>query len=162
MTDTMQAGRISNRQTTIAGEPSAAQVRQQIDRLTMRLHQPGLSPRQLGLLGEDYAELWLRERGWTILGRNWRTRHGELDIIALNRADQLTFVEVKTRRSATFGPPQDAVTEHKRRTLRHAGLEWMQRHGGAIRHRGTRFDVLAISVLGGRRAPQIRHIPGAF
>ncbi|MBW3087826.1 YraN family protein [Bifidobacterium sp. 82T24] len=146
----------------MAGEPSAARVRQQIDQLTRRLHQPGLTPRQLGRLGEDYAELWLRERGWTILDRNWRSRHGELDVIALNRADQLTFVEVKTRRSAMFGPPQDAVTEHKRKALRHAGMEWIQRHGDAIRRSGTRFDVLAISVLGGRRAPQIRHIPGAF
>ncbi|WP_225432860.1 MULTISPECIES: YraN family protein [Bifidobacterium] len=145
-----------------AGTAMPVQAPQHLIQLTMQLHRPGLTPRQLGRIGEDYAAIWLQNRGWTIIDRNWGSRYGELDIIAIDRVGQLAFVEVKTRRSAHFGAPQDAVDAHKRMALRRAGLQWLQEHGRDVPHMGMRFDVLALSVLAGRRAPQIRHIPGAF
>lgn len=96
------------------------------------------------------------------MDRNWQSRYGELDIVALSPSLQLTFVEVKTRRNAHFGPPQEAVTARKRISLKHAASQWLLEYGRKIRHHGTRFDVIALSVPGGARCPQVTHIPGAL
>ena len=70
----------------------------------------------LGLEGETRACLALEARGYRILQRRYRTRFGELDIIA--RHDQtVVFVEVKTRRGRSFGDPASAVTTEKQRRL---------------------------------------------
>ncbi|MBT1167287.1 YraN family protein [Bifidobacterium simiarum] len=133
-----------------------------LQQLTQQIHRPDLTSRQLGSVGEAYACAWLECRGWTIVDRNWQSRYGELDIVALSPALQLTFVEVKTRRTAHFGPPQEAVTAHKRMTIRRAAAQWLMEYGRHVRHRGTRFDVIALSVDGDARAPRITHIPGAL
>ncbi|WP_240541506.1 YraN family protein [Bifidobacterium callimiconis] len=146
---------------TVAGS-SVPNPFEQFNRLTAVLHEPGLAPKRLGELGEDYGVLWLERRGWRIVDRNWRSRYGELDIIAVTPDDRLSFVEVKTRRNASFGSPQSAVNAHKRTTLRRAGIQWLQEHGRTVPHESVRFDVLAISVHGSRRAPQVQLIPGAF
>lgn len=127
-----------------------------------QLLQPGLSAKQLGIRGEDYAAVWLSSRGWRIVDRNWRSRYGELDIIVLNTERELVFVEVKTRRCTIYGTPQEAVGHHKRLTLRRAGVQWLQEKGRDISHVGTRFDVLAITVSGNGRMPHVTHIPGAL
>ena len=127
-----------------------------------QLLQPGLSAKQLGIRGEDYATAWLSSRGWRIVDRNWRSRYGELDIIAVNTEHELVFVEVKTRRCTVYGPPQEAVGHHKRLTLRRAGVQWLQEKGRDISHVGTRFDVLAITVSSTARMPHVTHIPGAL
>lgn len=135
---------------------------ERFNRLTAALHEPGLAPKRLGALGEDYGILWLERRGWRVVDRNWHSRYGELDIIALTPDDRLSFVEVKTRRNASFGSPQSAVNAHKQTTLRRAGIQWLQERGHDFPHVSTRFDVLAITVHGSRRAPEVHLIPGAF
>jgi putative endonuclease len=70
-------------------------------------------PRQIiGELGEQLATRYLRKRGYRILARNYSTDSGEADIVAYDHGI-IAFVEVKTRTSAEFGPPEDAITSHK-------------------------------------------------
>lgn len=108
----------------------------------------GINSRELGRLGEDYACQWLRQRNWRILARNWRSRFGELDIIALDPEAILVFVEVKTRRTGRFGSPEQAVGPRKQTHLRRAAVQWLISHDRdpGARHRGTRFDVISLSV----------------
>ena len=108
----------------------------------------GINSRELGRLGEDYACQWLRQRNWKILARNWRSRFGELDIIALDPEATLVFVEVKTRRTGRFGSPEQAVGPRKQTHLRRAAVRWLISHDRdpSARHRGTRFDVISLSV----------------
>ena len=108
----------------------------------------GINSQKLGRLGEDYACQWLRQRNWRILARNWRNRFGELDIIALDPEAVLVFVEVKTRRTDRFGSPEQAVGPRKQTHLRRAAVQWLISHDRDpnARHRGTRFDVISLSV----------------
>lgn len=108
----------------------------------------GINSRELGRLGEDYACQWLWQRNWKILARNWRSRFGELDIIALDPEETLVFVEVKTRRTGRFGSPEQAVGPRKQTHLRRAAVQWLISHDRdpSARHHGTRFDVISLSV----------------
>ncbi|WP_314688280.1 YraN family protein [uncultured Bifidobacterium sp.] len=125
------------------------------------LSDPSLTARELGRLGEEHAASWLCDRGWRIVDRNWGTRFGELDIIALDAEKRLVFIEVKTRRSMLQGVPAEAVTPAKRLHLRRAAAQWLTASPrGRIRHHEVRFDVIAIDASG--QAPVITHIEGAF
>lgn len=120
-----------------------------------------LTSRELGRLGEEHAAAWLENRGWSVVDRNWRTRFGELDVIALDPDSRLVFIEVKTRRSTLQGVPAEAVTPAKRLHLRRAAAQWLTSSPrGRIRHREVRFDVIAIDASG--PSPVVRHIEGAF
>lgn len=69
-----------------------------------------------GRLGEETAARWLLDHGFTLLHRNWRQGHYELDIVAA-RKGTLHFIEVKTRRRDGLTPPEQALDSHKRRAL---------------------------------------------
>ncbi len=71
---------------------------------------------KLGRTGEEIAVRYLRDHGYRIIGRNWRCRFGELDIIARDN-DTLVFVEVKARTKGGFGGPEGAVTQQKQARL---------------------------------------------
>ncbi len=78
---------------------------------------PSTDPRRgLGRAGEDLAVRALEARGYTVLGRNWRCPHGELDIIA-REGDCLVFVEVRTRRGGWRGAAEDSIGPAKQRRL---------------------------------------------
>lgn len=112
---------------------------------------------ELGRRGEDLAAALLRRDGWTILHRNWRFRHKEIDIVA-ERAGMVAFVEVKTRAGRRFGHPLDAVTASKRRDLAAAARVWVERHGRA--RQSYRFD--AIWVLTENGTTRVQHIQDAW
>lgn len=98
----------------------------------------------LGAWGEARAEEYLRSLSMEILDRNWRHRLGEIDIVA--RLDHaLIVVEVKTRRSRTFGSPIEAVTPSKLQRLRLLAGAWLAAHPD-IRVRDVRIDVIGIDV----------------
>ena len=110
----------------------------------------------LARFGEDVAARYIESIGMQILDRNWRCRHGELDIVARSGA-ALVIVEVKTRSSVTCGPPIAAVTPRKVRRLRQCALAWLdsrQLHAPTVR-----FDVVGVSCrLSG--APAVEHLVG--
>ncbi len=112
----------------------------------------------LGAWGEDRAVEYLRDRGMKILERNFTTRVGEIDIIAKDRST-LVFVEVKTRRSAAFGTPQDAVGLRKQRQIIRTAHWYLQNHSSGKLQ--PRFDVIAILCQSGEQV-QITHITDAF
>jgi putative endonuclease len=98
--------------------------------------------RELGQIGETLAASYLTTRGWNIVDRNVRYREGEIDIVAA-RGGILAFVEVKTRRSAAFGSPAEAVTWKKQRRIRALASRYLaERHPGA---HAIRFDVVDIA-----------------
>ncbi|WP_134047728.1 YraN family protein [Mycobacteroides franklinii] len=114
-----------------------------------------LSRSQIGTRGEDLAADYLRGDGYTVLDRNWRCRHGEIDIIAA-RDELLVFVEVKTRTGHGFGTPAEAVTYTKLRRLRRLAGIWLATQSGSWS--AVRIDVIEVRL--GRTAPEITHIHG--
>ncbi|HXH07449.1 MAG TPA: YraN family protein [Vicinamibacterales bacterium] len=101
---------------------------------------------RLGRHGEDVASAELRRRGYVILARRYRTRAGEIDIVARD-GEAIVFVEVKTRASDRCGDPAEAVTPWKRRRLAWMAADYLARHGGGG-DVPCRFDVVAIDVRG--------------
>src|SRR6266571_4096264 len=81
-----------------------------------------------GRIGEDLAHRFLRARGCTIVARNYRTPsgNGEIDLVVRD-GQKLVFVEVKTRGSADFGPPESAVDAEKRQRLVQAARDYVRR-----------------------------------
>jgi len=75
-----------------------------------------MDSREIGALGEKIAAEYLTGLGYVIRERNFRSREGEIDIIA-EKDDFLVFVEVRTRRSLSFGTPEESVTAQKKERL---------------------------------------------
>lgn len=110
--------------------------------------------RELGARGEDMVAAWYEAAGYEVVARNWRCPTGELDLV-LRRGPMYVFCEVKTRTSAAFGAPQEAVTRKKQLRLRSLAALWLQAAAPA-RAADLRFDVA--SVVG----DEIEVIEGAF
>ena len=75
-----------------------------------------VSTRKLGLVGERIAVKLLQQKGYRILKKNFQSKLGEIDIVALD-GDTLVFIEVKTRWTKEYGPPEEAVTPRKIRSI---------------------------------------------
>ena len=113
-----------------------------------------------GILGEEVASNFMIARGYRILERNYRCKGGEVDIIARDPQDKsLVFIEVKTRRSLSYGVPQLAVTPFKQRQISKATLTWLSKN--RLHDSNARFDVIAI-LLHTDGSHQIEHIKNAF
>ena len=112
----------------------------------------------LGAEGERIAAESLTAQGLSILERNWRSRHGEIDLIATDRG-ALVFVEVKTRTGVGFGLPAEAVTAVKQRRIRLLAVEWMRASGRGWPR--LRFDVVSVLLERGRD-PRVDHLEDAF
>ncbi len=104
------------------------------------------------------ARIFLREKGLEILEENYRTRWGEIDIIARD-GSTLVFVEVKTRSQRLFGSPLQAVTPDKQRRLRRMAAMYLAKKN--LSEIPARFDVVGISLREGS-PPEIEWIPHAF
>jgi putative endonuclease len=110
-----------------------------------------------GKQGEALAAAYLTQAGYRIVERNYRCIFGEIDIVA-EEGGILAFVEVKSRRSDSFGVPQLAVGSRKQRSLSRVALHYLgERHLG---HRPARFDVVSVLMAPGR--PRIELIRNAF
>jgi putative endonuclease len=94
-----------------------------------------------GKSGEDRAVEALEGRGYAIVERRYRTRHGEIDIVARD-GETLVFVEVKVRLTAEFGTAAEAVTPRKQRRVVRMATEYLARM--RVRECRCRFDVVAI------------------
>ena len=118
---------------------------------------PGTQKKELGKKGEDLALRFLKKNGYRIFARNYVCKMGEVDIIAKEK-DTLAFIEVKTRTSTAFGPPQLAVNSAKQMQLSKVALYFLKEKG--IEDVKARFDVVAI--LLGPKGPEIELIRDAF
>lgn len=112
----------------------------------------------LGRRGEEIACRYLTGRGYRILVRNYRTRLGEIDIIAQQGAT-LVFVEVKTRRGSGCGHPLEAVTPGKCRQISKVALLYLAETGRE--KEAARFDVVAVT-LAGHGGPVVELVRNAF
>jgi putative endonuclease len=111
---------------------------------------------ELGKHGEELAEGFLKQNGYTILETNWTFQKAEIDIIA-QKETVLAIVEVKTRSSIEFGLPQDFVKPKKIRNLVKAVNEYIISNDLEV---SVRFDI--ISILKNERIFEIEHIEDAF
>lgn len=114
----------------------------------------------LGPWGEALACEHLRRHGFRIVACNYRTRFGEIDIIAQNRSF-LIFAEVKLRKTADFGAACEFVDARKQERLRQTALLWLEQHETALQPRFDVIEVYAPEGLGTRR-PVIRQLEDAF
>ena len=108
-----------------------------------------------GSSGERIAEEYLKKEGYDILARNFRTRLGEIDIVA-SKGEYLVFVEVKARKSEAYGFPSESVTYAKQRKISMVASQYIKLNmyfGAALR-----FDVIEVYLTEGR----INHIENAF
>lgn len=96
--------------------------------------------RLLGAWGEAQTAAFLRQKGYSIRAANYRTRQGEIDLIA-EYEGMLIFVEVKTRRSTTFAQPMEHVTPHKLKRMQLAALAYLAENNCDW---PTRFDVAEV------------------
>jgi putative endonuclease len=94
-----------------------------------------------GALGEDLAAAHLKKAGYVILERNYRCPVGEMDIVARD-GDVLVFVEVKSRRSGTFGEPEESVGPGKQRRLTRISLQYLNQK--RLHDEKCRFDVVSV------------------
>lgn len=118
---------------------------------------------QLGRRAEELAAARLRRSGWRILDRNFRTRAGELDLVALD-GDVVVFVEVKAGRlGAGPGPerPALAVGSRKQLRLRRMARAWIASGATPPGTAGYRFDVIGVS-FEGPHAVEVEHLSNAF
>ena len=111
---------------------------------------------ELGKEGEEEASAYLRDKGYTILHRNWHAGRKELDIVA-EKNGELVIVEVKTRSNEEFGHPEDAVTPRKIRNIIVSADAYIQQFAIDL---PVRFDL--ITIVGAHPPFEIEHIEGAF
>jgi putative endonuclease len=119
---------------------------------------------RLGQAAEDLVAARLAAAGWELLARNARTRHGELDIVALD-GRVLVFVEVKAGRAGSvFGPerPVFSVDFRKQRRVRHLATAWISQHRELPRYDEIRFDAIGVSYDRAGAVVEYEHIAGAF
>lgn len=127
-----------------------------LQRSEVRKHPTDQGPEhlQMGIWGEELAAVYLREKGYVILERDWHSKHRDIDIIA-QKDDTIVFVEVKTRRSKSFVDPMLAVNYKKQRNLRLAINHYVKYH---CLDTVIRFDVITIVGTPYGPKPEIDHI----
>ena len=105
------------------------------------------SQRSKGKIGEDVAANFLKENGYEILEQNYYFNHGEIDIVA-KEGNVLVFVEVKSRRTTTFGEPEESVTPKKQELLRRTAEGYVIEKN--IEDMNCRFDVVSVVMKNGK------------
>lgn len=107
-----------------------------------------INRRIIGDRGENLARRFFLDRGFIIVDHNFHSRWGEIDLV-LRKDRSFHFVEVKLRRTADFGLPQEAVIQAKQRRIRQAALFWLRRRQLSL-DTEVHFDVLAIREFRGQ------------
>jgi len=115
--------------------------------------------RWFGSRSERAAARFLRRQGYRIVSRNYVCRHGELDLVAVDRGC-VVFVEVRSTGTPDLDKTAASVDLAKQRRLTEVALHYLQQH--RLLHCPARFDVLAMTWPEGKGRPQIVHYPNAF
>lgn len=108
---------------------------------------------EIGKEKERQAVEFLKNKGYLILNRNFRTRFGEVDIVAKD-GDTVVFVEVRSKRCVDLGSPEESIGIKKREKLGKVALQFLA--GYTDEYSAVRFDVIAVV------GDEIRHIKNAF
>ena len=117
---------------------------------------------RLGQRGEQLAAEHLARRGFQVLARNYRTRFGELDIVAFD-GHTLAFCEVKTRRAPVRGvTPFDSVHSRKRAQVRKLARGWLAERGLPGFAPVLRFDAIGVVLDAAGALIALEHLEGAF
>jgi putative endonuclease len=118
--------------------------------------------RQLGAAGEQLAADHLTRRGFRIVERNFRTRWGELDIIATDDRT-IVFCEVKSRIASRAGrDPLESVHHQKRLKVRRMAGQWLRDRPDHPRASDLRFDAIGVTLAPDGRLLRLDHLEGAF
>ncbi len=118
-----------------------------------------MNTKLLGKWGEEQAANYLRRKKYEIISAGYRTRYGEIDLIA-KKKNMIIFVEVKLRKNGNFAPAMEFVDGHKQRRLRTTAEIWL---GERELDCPCRFDVVEVYAPEGERGPvSINHIENAF
>ncbi len=112
-------------------------------------------------MGEQLAAAHLERLGFEVLDRNYRTRYGELDLVAFD-GSTLVFCEVKTRRSARGASPWDNLGEPKRAQVRKMGATWLTDRRGRPYAADLRFDAIGVTIDATGRMLALEHLEAAF
>jgi putative endonuclease len=112
----------------------------------------------LGKEGEEIATVYLKQKGFEIIERNYQYGHGEIDIVAKDK-NELVFIEVKTRQNLDFGEPEYAINKKKMQQIKKMAELYL--FDKEIEEADCRFDVVAI-LLEDESNPQITHYENAF
>ena len=112
-----------------------------------------------GYAGERLAMVHLLQTGWRIEAHRFRLGHHDLDLVA-RRGNLVAFIEVKTRSSASFGSPVEALTLRKRAVLARVAELWRVRFG--LPSDEYRFDVITVEGGSPSTSPQVSHIEDAW
>lgn len=118
----------------------------------------GVTAKARGDWGEELVAKYLTERGYAILERNYRSRYGEIDLIAAD-GTYLAFVEVKLRKTDRYGTAGDYVTKAKQKKIRTTALFFLQQHPVELQ---PRFDVAEVWDLPELDRPDINYLENAF
>lgn len=114
----------------------------------------------LGKRGEELAKNFFESKGFEVVALNFRYERAEIDLIVKNPATKtLVFAEVKTRRTKTFGEPEESVTEAKQKQLIKSAEGFLMTNTEYEDYE-KRFDVITVFVAGGKET--INHIENAF
>jgi len=113
----------------------------------------------LGRWGERFAADYLAQAGYTVTEHNYRTPHGEIDLVA-QKGGELVFVEVKTRTSSSLGPPEISISKRKQAHLLASVAYYIQQNSNPPLT--WRIDVIAIQRFGMDQPPLITHFENAI
>ena len=111
----------------------------------------------LGKIGEDVACAELERLGYAVLARRYRSRFGEIDIVA-EQGRVIVFLEVKARATDEFGGAAAAVTRGKQHRIAQMAVDFLARH--RLQDRPCRFDVVTVEFSGG--LPRVEIYRDAF
>ena len=116
-----------------------------------------MNNKEKGNLGENLAAEYLEKLGYKIIERNWRlSRNGEIDIIAMDR-DALVFVEVKARKTTSFGHPFEAIDEKKYHQVHTIANAYMAQTD--LKYKSCRIDGISVILS---EPPEISHLKNLF
>ncbi|OUR64101.1 YraN family protein [Methylophaga sp. 42_25_T18] len=117
-----------------------------------------MSSKDIGAQAEEQALQYLQQQGLAVVSRNYHCRRGEIDLIMIDD-NTLAFIEVRYRKSATFGGALESVNHTKQKRIIHTAQHYLQQQQTPS-HNSYRFDVVAISP--NQHAPEITWIKDAF
>ncbi len=113
----------------------------------------------IGILAENAAASYLQNQGFHILERNYRSRFGEIDIIAEDKGE-LVFVEVRSREGTRFGLPQETVNWAKQQKIRNMAARYLKEKG--LWQKNCRFDVIGVLIDENQKIKSLELIRDAF